>query len=125
MAQLWSLGVSSHSMKLTRKPKQKPKRDLLIGTWSSADEYYSDVEFIITRPGDSYAVQLCDGFDGEKADIYETAWDGRVLSFAAHWNKTGRFARYRILLLSANRIDVTYTYTDNEMYHRKHTKRNA
>ncbi len=114
-------------MKLTRKPKQKLKlkRDLLVGTWSSADESYSDVEFTITGSGDTYAVQICDGFDGEKADIFETAWDGRVLSFAAHWNSTGRFARYRILLLSANRIDVTYTYTDNEMYHRKHTKRSA
>lgn len=112
-------------MKLTRKPKQKPKRDSLVGTWSSADEYSSDVEFTINRSSDSYAVQVCDGFDGEIADIFETAWDGRVLSFAAHWNSTGRFARYRILLLSANRIDVTYTYTDNEMYHRKHTKRNA
>ncbi len=112
-------------MKLTRKPKQKLKRDLLVGTWSSADEHYSDVEFTITRSGDSYAVQARDGFDGEKADIFETVWDGGVLSFAAHWNSTGRFARYRILLLSANRIDLTYTYTDTEMYHRKHTKRNV
>ena len=112
-------------MKLTRKPKQKPKRDLLIGIWSSVDEYYSDVEFNVTRSGGSYTVQVCDGFDGEKADIFETAWDGHALSFAAHWNSTGRFARHRLLLLSANRINVTYTYTDTEMYHRKQTKRNA
>lgn len=112
-------------MKTTLRPKQKNKRDLLVGTWSSTDEYYGDVEFTITRSGDSYAVQACDGFDGEKADIFETAWDGTLLSFAAHWNSTGRFARYRILLVSANRIDLTYTYTDTEMYHRKRTKRNA
>ena len=112
-------------MKNTRKPKQKPKRDLLLGTWWSADEHYSDVEFTVTASGDAYAVQICDGFDGERADIFETAWDGGVLSFAAHWNCSGRFARYRIKLLSANRIDVTYTYTDSEMYHRKPTKRIA
>lgn len=112
-------------MRLKKKPNPKPKRDLLLGAWSSGDEHYSDVEFTFTRSGDAYAVQICDGFDGEKADIFETAWDGSVLSFAAHWNSTGRFARYRIKLLSANRIDVTYTYTDSEMYHRKHTKGRA
>jgi hypothetical protein len=112
-------------VKATRKPKKKLKRDLLVGTWSSADEHYSDVEFTITRSGTAYAVQARDGFDGEKADIFETAWNGSHLSFAAHWNSTGRFARYRILLVSANRIDLTYTYTDTEMYHRKGRNGNA
>ena len=112
-------------MKATRKPKQKPKRDLLLGTWFNADEVETGVEFTITRSGSSYAVRVSDCFDGEMADISEIAWDGTVLTFAAHWNSTGRLARYRLLLLSANRISLTYTYTDNEMYHRKRTKRNA
>jgi hypothetical protein len=56
---------------------------LIVGTWTSSDEHYSDVEFNVTRSRDSYVVQVCDGFDGEKADIFETAWDGRILSFAA------------------------------------------
>ena len=34
---------------------------------------------------------------------------GSVLTFAAHWNSTGRFARYRLLLLSANRISLKLT----------------
>lgn len=110
-------------MKAPLKPKQKPKRDPLVGTWFNADEYDSDVEFVITRAGNSYAVQVRDRFDDEAADIFETTWNGRVLSFAAHWNSTGRFARYRLLLLSANRIDVTYTYTESAMYHRKSAKR--
>ncbi len=112
-------------MKARREPKQKPKRDLLVGTWFNADEIETGVEFTVTRSAVAYAVRVCDRFDGETADISETGWGGSVLSFAAHWNSTGRFARYRLLLLSANRIDVTYTYTDNEMYHRKRTKRNA
>ena len=112
-------------MKATRKPKEKPKRDLLVGTWFNADEYATEVEFTVTKPGDSYVVGVSDRYDGEVADIFETAWDGKVLSFASHWNSTGRLIRYRLLLLSANRIDVTYTYTDSEMYHRKRTKRNA
>ena len=104
------------------KPKPKPKHDLLVGTWFNGDEYETDVEYVITRSGDSYAIRVYELFDGEQADIFETAWDGRVLSFAAHWNSTGRFARYRLLLISANRIDVTYTYTEQTMYHRKRTK---
>jgi hypothetical protein len=112
-------------MKATRKPKQKPKCDLFVGTWFNADDQASQVEFTITPAGNSYAVRVCDRFDGEVADVSETAWDGDVLSFAAHWNSTGRFARYRILLFSANRIEVTYTYTDHERYDRKRTKRNA
>ena len=110
-------------MKAKKKTRQKPARDLLVGTWKNNDEYESEVEFTVTRAGDSYAVRACDGFDGEEADVFETAWDGSVLSFAAHWNSTGRFARYRLLLLSPNRIRVTYTYTDSERYQRKRTPR--
>ena len=98
---------------------------MFVGTWFNADDQASQVEFAITPAGDSYAVRVCDRFDGEVADVSKTAWDGDVLSFAAHWNSTGRFARYRILLFSANRIEVTYTYTDHERYDRKRTKRNA
>lgn len=119
------LTFSHAPVKAARKTKQKSKRDLLVGTWFNADEHATEVEFTITRSGDSYAVSVCDRYDGEQADVYETTWDGSVLKFAAHWNSTGRFARYRLLLLSANRLDVAYTYTDNEMYHRKRTKRNA
>jgi hypothetical protein len=109
-------------MKAARKSKKKPKSHPLVGTWFNADEYATEVEFTISRSGDSYAVRVCDRHDGEVADVFETAWDGRALSFAAHWNSTGRFARYRLLHLSANRIDVTYTYTEREMYHRKRTR---
>ena len=110
-------------MKATRKPKLKPEHNSLVGTWFNADEYSSEVEFVVTRSDDSYAVRVWDRYDGEEADVFETAWNGEVLSFAAHWNSTGRFARYRLLLLSANRINVTYTYTDHETYHRKQAKR--
>ena len=58
-------------------------------------------------------------------EVFDTAWNGEVLSFATHWKSTGRFARYRLSLTSTNRLDVTYTYTDHEMYHRQSTKRNA
>jgi len=110
-------------VKTTPKTTRKQNRDSLTGTWFNADEYASGVEFTITRNGNSYVVSARDADDGEEADIFETAYNGRVLSFAAHWNSTGRFARYNLMLLSPNRLSVTYTYTDSEMYHRKRTKR--
>ena len=109
-------------MKIKTKATKTPKRNLLVGSWFNADENETGVEFTVTCPGGTYAVRVVDRFDSEIADISETRWDGRILSFAAHWNSTGRFARYRLLALSENRIDVTYTYTDSERYHRKPSK---
>ena len=108
-----------------KKTTSKKTRPSLIGTWFNADEYATEVEFIITDSDDMLSVRVRDRHDNEEADVFETAYDGRVLSFAAHWNSTGRFARYKLMLLSANRLSVTYTYTDNEMYHRKRNERSA
>lgn len=95
------------------------KGHLLIGVWVSATEHASDVEYTVTSKGATFNVTAIDGFDGEVADIFEVKWDGEVLSFAAHWNSTGRFSRCRLQALSKNRASFTYTYTDNETYHRK------
>lgn len=112
-------------MKAARKPKQQPKRDLLVGTWLNGSEWGSEVEFTITRSGDTYAIRLRSGYDGEEAEVFDSAWDGEGLSFAAHWKSTGRLARYRLSLDSDNRLDVTYTYTDTELYHRQEPKPKA
>lgn len=112
-------------MKAVRKPKRQPKRDLLVGTWLNGSEWGSEVEFTITRSGNTYAIRLRSGYDGEESEVFDTAWDGEVLSFAAHWKSTGRFARYQLSLSSGNRLDVTYTYTDTELYHRQLPKRKA
>lgn len=114
--------------KVSKEPRQKgtsstrkraSKTDPLIGTWFNGDEIASHVVFEISHADDTYAVNVRDAEDGEKADVFETNWDGRILSFAAHWKSSGRFVRYRLQLLSANRVDVTYTYTESQMYHRK------
>ena len=112
-------------MKASRKATTKQKPPTLVGTWFNGDEYATEVEFIITQSDDVYGVRVRDRFDNEEADIFETAYDGDTLSFAAHWNKTGRLARYKLLLLSANRLSVTYTYTDMEMYHRQRATQKA
>lgn len=111
--------MRSPAMKPKSKPKRTGMRDSLVGIWRSGSELGSDVEITLRRKGASYSVDVCDAFDGEKADIFEIAWDGSEFSFAAHWNSTGRFARYRIRSVSEDRISLTYTYTDTEMYHRR------
>ncbi len=91
----------------------------LVGIWESADEYCSEVEYSVTSEGANFGVTAIDGYDGEVADIFEVKWDGEVLSFSTHWNSTGWFSRCRLQALSKNRVSLTYTYTGNEIYHRK------
>lgn len=94
-------------------------QQLLVGTWASADLFASDVEYIISAMGDELAVRAINTNDSEEADIFEIHWDGEILTFAAHWNSTGRFARCRFLLQSIDHVNFTYTYTDQYLLHRK------
>lgn len=112
-------------MSSARKSSRKQKEAPIVGTWFNAEEYATEVEFSIARAGESLSISVRDANDGEEADVFETAYDGDILSFAAHWNSTGRFARYRLRLLSQNRLSVTYTYTDHETYHRKGKRKKA
>jgi len=103
-------------------PKSKTKiskENLLSGVWISADEAGSDVEYTVTSTGVTFKVEAIDRYDDEAADVFEIEWDGEVLSFATHWNSTGRFSRCRLQALSKNRVSFTYTYTDNEILLRK------
>jgi hypothetical protein len=79
----------------------------------------SDVEYAISSTGTGFTVRAFDRDDGEEADVFEVNWDGEVLTFAAHWNSTGRFARCRMVAQSSEHVDFTYTYTDHELLHRK------
>lgn len=106
-------------MPKTRQKKKSTRKHTLVGTWASADEFDSNVEYIISSKGDGFAVRVSDSYDGEEADVFETKWDGEVLTFATHWNSTGRFSRCRFLAQSKDHVDSTYTYTDKELLHRK------
>jgi hypothetical protein len=101
------------------------KRNLLLGVWRSTDEFGSAVEYRVTKKKTGYSVAARDSSDGEHADIFEERWDAAtgIFSFAAHWNSTGRFARYRLLLTSENKIALTYTYTDTETLVRTNEKK--
>ncbi|WP_438481302.1 hypothetical protein [Oleiharenicola lentus] len=101
------------------------KIDLHVGIWRSSDEFGSDLEYRITKKKTGYSVVACDSNDGELADIFEEKWDAKtgIFSFAAHWNSTGRFARYRFFLTSKDKMTLTYTYTDSETLIRSHGKK--
>jgi hypothetical protein len=91
----------------------------LIGTWVTDDEYGSEVEYTIAPAADGFAVTATTTYDGEFAEIYDVKWDGDQLAFSAYWNSSGRFCKGRFLLLSENRVEFTFTYTDHEVLHRK------
>jgi hypothetical protein len=114
---------------MTRMPehlqKKNEKPHTLVGTWFNADEYETDVEYIVSRAGGSFAVCAVDRFDGENGEVYDVKWDGDALSFAVHWNSTGRLVKARLLAISPNRVDYTYTYTQQETWHRKGTEPSA
>ena len=101
--------------------KKNEKPDTLIGTWINGEEYETDVEYIVSAAGKGFAVRAVDRFDGEKGKVSDVKWDGNVLSFSVHWNSTGRFVKARLQAISPNRVDYTYTFTQQEMWQRKGT----
>ena len=100
-----------------QKPEEKPHP--LIGVWVNGDEYNTDVEYIVSATGSGFAVQAIDRCDGEEGEVSAVKWDGNVLSFAVYWNSTGRMLKVRLLAISPNRVEYTYTFTQQEMWHRK------
>jgi hypothetical protein len=104
---------------VTKSSLKSTKGHILVGIWVSADEYASEVEYNVESKGTTFKVEAIDGCDGEVADIFEVKWDEDVLSFATHWNSTGRFSRCRLQAISKDRVSLTYTHTDNETLHRK------
>ncbi|MFC3150026.1 hypothetical protein ACFOEK_03215 [Litoribrevibacter euphylliae] len=92
----------------------------LIGHWKSTDDF-DDVVVTITPKQNSFAVSVRDHADGEQAEIFETNYDGDTLSFAAHWASNGRLIKYRFLLQSEGTVNVTYTFSDQEIWQKQTT----
>ena len=102
-----------------RDKKESTKKHTLVGSWVSGTKYGSEIEYIVTSHGTGFRVRAIDRYDEEVADVFEVKWDGDVLSFATHWNSTGRFLRARLQAVAKNEVSYTYTYTENETWHRK------
>src|SRR5262245_16119651 len=100
------------------------KKASLVGVWRSAGDFGSQVEYRVRKKGSGYRVTARDVGDGELADIFEEKWDPRaaVLSFAAHWNSTGRFLRCRLQMTSKEKAELTYTFTDTDIMMRHDKK---
>jgi len=109
--------------KHVRKKNENPHT--LVGTWFDGDEYETQVEYIVSCSRGRFTVRAVDRFDGEEGEVYDVKWDGNALSFAVHWNSTGRLVKARLLAISPSRVDYTYTYTQQEMWHRKGTEPTA
>jgi len=89
---------------MTPMPKRVQEKNerphTLIGTWVNGDEYETEVEYIVSPAGEGFAVRAVDRFDGEEGEVYDVKWEGSVLSFAVHWNSTGRLVKARLLAIS-------------------------
>ena len=90
----------------------------LVGNWKAADDF-SDVVVSIVAATDGFSISVVDEGDSEAAEVFEPKYDGHVLSFAAHWPSNGRLIKYRFLLQSEGTIDVTYTYSGQEVWQRQ------
>src|SRR5437868_5595425 len=100
----------------------RPK-DEMTGTWVSIDDA-STVELRVTKKK-NYTVTATDSFDGEIAAISEERYHRKtgIFSFAAYWDSTGRFTRYRMMPASEGKVEITYTHTDSEVMIRKERKK--
>ncbi len=97
---------------------------LLVGTWITADEYGSDVEYIVSQQSERIEIEAVDPNDGERAEIRDVSWDGDItLTFSAYWASTGRFAKCKFVLTSESRVHFTFTYTDHDTLHRKQSNK--
>ncbi len=102
---------------MPRSKKLRTKRDSLVGCWRSAHDFFSHVEYRVSRQKVGYTVKVRDTNDGEVPDVFEVKWDAKknVLSFATHWNSTGRFCRNRLAVTATDQVELTYTYTDTDV----------
>jgi hypothetical protein len=93
------------------------KRDLLVGTWSSAGKIGSDVVYRVVRKKGGLSVVASDFSDGERADAFEEKWDplAGASSFATYWNSTGRFTRCKLQAITTKQVQLTFTYTDTDV----------
>ena len=98
----------------------KGTQNLLCGTWDCT-EFASEVRFIITCKDGGMGVEVIDIADRERADVFEIFFKDDVLSFAAYWNSSGRFVRYKVRFTEGDELGVTYTYTAQTTFLRKKT----
>ena len=91
----------------------------LVGTWISCDPWASSVEHRVTMAKGKIKVVAIDTEDSEKAEVYDVRWDGDRLNYCLHWKSTGRFSKNSLILLEKDKVGMTFTYTDQEILHRK------
>ena len=117
---------------LQRSPKKPSMRKRLpnsakvslAGTWRCVGNFGSSVEYRVRKQGSGYRVKARDTKGGERADIFSEKWDPRrgVLSFAAHWNSTGRLVRCRLQMTSVKKLASTSAPRDADVLVRQEKK---
>lgn len=87
----------------------------LVGVWSSLDEF-SDVQIVIKATANGLDIEAVDKSDNEVAEVFGVECEEIKLAFNLHWPTTGRFIKYTFTLISSDKVDVTYTYSGQEVW---------
>ncbi len=90
---------------------------LLVGKWTHADPWNTMVHSISVT-NNCYEVAVYDSEDEEFANIYDIKWDGDKLRYSSYWNSSGRLLKNILQLVEADKVSLTYTYTDHDTLNR-------
>jgi len=94
--------------------------DRFVGSWKCCDGF-SDITFRVAGMDGSFAVSVDDPDSESAPEVFGVLYQPakRTLEFSVHWSHTGRCVKYRLMPSPvAGRVDVTFTYTANELWER-------
>ncbi len=87
----------------------------LIGIWKANDGFPGI--FVTIKTGyKGFQVTAVDDSDGERPEVYDLKYAEDILSFNLYFNSNGRLIKYRFQSLSNDRVDVTFTYSEQETW---------
>lgn len=92
---------------------------VFAGTWVGPDEYTAEVEYTVSLADGRVLVTAIDPSDGEVAEVFDIDSGPGLLAFRTRWPSTGRECACTFRLLSGDRVELTFTYTDRALLARK------
>lgn len=99
---------------LKRKKTERKKGSAIEGCWVSSDPHESDdylTEYIIERNENGLDVSAKDMQDEEKMEIFNSQWNGKVLSFESYMPSTERSGHVQFRLKENDEIEAKFQFT--------------
>jgi len=105
-----------------RKTKPSEAVQRLVGRWTAADEWATDVSLIISVRGGKIRVRAVDQSDGEEAEVFGLKVTSRGLSFASYWS-SGQLTKYRLRATASGQLEAVFTVTSTATFKKVPAKR--